>query len=376
MCGLRGAYPAENCLVVEAGMVLAEVQAHAARLGRLFPLSLASEGSCRIGGNLATNAGGTGVLRYGNMRDLVLGIEAVLPDGQIFGGLTRLRKDNAGYDLRHLLMGSEGTLAIITAAALRLVPQPGGQATMLITVPSPAAALDLLNLAQGRLAGMISAFELIGQVGLDFLAQVMPQIAQPVRAPQGWLVLIELGLPEGGQAAQAQAEALFEAALQAGLTEDGVIATSDAQRAGLWRIRENIPQANRMIGAISSHDISVPLSDIPVFIQRADAAVAALGDMRVNCFGHMGDGNLHYNVFPAVGRAAGDYAAQRGAIKRLVHDLVHDLGGSVAAEHGIGRLKTDDLQRYGDGGKLAAMRAIKMALDPLGIMNPGAIFGA
>jgi FAD/FMN-containing dehydrogenase len=317
------------------------------------------------------------VLRYGNMRDLVLGIEAVLPDGSIFNGLNRLRKDNAGYDLRHLLIGSEGTLGIITAAALRLYPAPASQATALLTVPSPSAALDLLHMAQGQLAGMVTAFELIGAVGLDFLAQTMPQITQPLRAPQGWLVLIELGLPLGAGDAPVQLEALFAAAMAAGLTEDGVIAASEGQRAGLWQIRENIPVANRMIGAISSHDISVPLSQIPLFIRRADAALGAMGgDMRINCFGHLGDGNLHYNVFPAFGRKAGDYASARAAIKTLVHDIVHDLGGSVAAEHGIGRLKTQDLQRYGDGAKLAAMRAIKAALDPMGIMNPGAIFAS
>ena len=374
MGALRAAYPADHCLVVEAGMILADVQAQAAQIGRLFPLSLASEGSCRIGGNLATNAGGTGVLRYGNTRDLALGIEAVLPDGSIFNGLKRLRKDNTGYDLRHLLIGSEGTLGIITAATLRLHPAPASTATALLTVPTPAAALDLLAMAEGRLSGMISAFELIGQTGLDFLAETMPDVAQPIAAPQGWLVLIEIGLPSGFGPAEPQLEALFAAALQAGFTEDGVIAASQAQRAALWHIRESIPLANRRIGAVSSHDISVPLSMIPAFITRADAALAAMGNMRINCFGHLGDGNLHYNVFPARGRMAADYTNLRGPIKQLVHDIAHDMGGSVSAEHGLGRLKTGDLLRYGDAGKLAAMRAIKSALDPLGIMNPGVIF--
>lgn len=373
MTALRAVYPAENCIIVEAGMVLADVQAHASAQGRLFPLSLASEGSCQIGGNLATNAGGTGVLRYGNTRDLVLGLEAVLPDGSVLNGLKRLRKDNTGYDLRHLLIGSEGTLGIITAAALRLHPSPASVATALLTVPSPAAALELLALAEQRAAGMLSAFELIGQTGLDFLVQTMPDVAQPIAAPQGWLVLIELGLPAGFGPAEAQLETLFAAALDAGLTDDGVIAASEAQRAGLWRIRESIPLANRAIGAVSSHDISVPLSLIPDFIRRADAALSDMGDMRVNCFGHMGDGNLHYNVFPALGRNAADYADKRSAIKTLVHDLVHEMGGSVSAEHGLGRLKTDDLVRYGDAAKIAAMRAIKSSLDPHGIMNPGAV---
>jgi FAD/FMN-containing dehydrogenase len=201
----------------------------------------------------------------------------------------------------------------------------------------------------------------------------MPEVSQPIAAAQGWLVLVEIGLPSGLGAASAQLEALFEAGMQAGLTDDGIIAASAGQAAALWRIRESIPLANRRVGAISSHDISVPLSCVPDFITRADGALAQMGDMRVNCFGHLGDGNLHYNVFPAQGRMAGDYAAQSGAIKALVHDIVHDMGGSVSAEHGLGRLKTDDLLRYGDAGKLAAMRAIKCALDPQGIMNPGAV---
>jgi FAD/FMN-containing dehydrogenase len=373
MTGLRAHYPFENCMVVDAGMILAEVQRHATDMGRIFPLSLASEGSCRIGGNLATNAGGTAVLRYGNARDLVLGIEAVLPDGSVLNGLKRLRKDNTGYDLRHLLIGSEGTLGIITAAALRLYAAPASTATALLTVPSPAAALDLLALAEGRLSGMISAFELIGQQGLDFLAQTMPDVAVPITAPQGWLVLVEIGLPSGLGDAAAQLEALFAAALGAGLTEDGIIGASESQRAAMWRIRESIPEANRRIGAISSHDISVPLSAVPAFIARATQELHALGDVRINCFGHVGDGNLHYNVFPTAGRKAVDYAEKRNVIKTLVHDIVHDMGGSVSAEHGLGRLKTDDLTHYGDPVKISAMRAIKSALDPFGIMNPGAV---
>jgi FAD/FMN-containing dehydrogenase len=314
-------------------------------------------------------------LRYGNARDLVLGIEAVLPDGSVLHGLKRLRKDNTGYDLRHLLIGSEGTLGIITAAALRLFPAPASTATALLTVPSPAAALDLLALAEGRLSGMISAFELIGQQGLNFLAQTMPDVDVPLTAPQGWLVLVEIGLPSGLGDAAAQLEGLFAAALGAGLTEDGIIAASESQRAALWRIRESIPEANRRIGAISSHDISVPLSAIPEFIARATRELQALGDVRINCFGHVGDGNLHYNVFPSSARKAADYAEKRYEIKTLVHDIVHDLGGSVSAEHGLGRLKTDDLTRYGDPAKIAAMRAVKAALDPFGIMNPGAVLG-
>jgi FAD/FMN-containing dehydrogenase len=372
MAAVRGVFPDENVLVVEAGMILADVQAQALAVGRMFPLALASEGTCRIGGNLATNAGGLNVLRYGNTRDLCLGIEAVLPDGSVFNGLKRLRKDNTGYDLRHLLIGSEGSLGIITAASLRLYPQPAVVGTALMAVESPAAALKLLALAETRLSGMVTAFELIGRMGLEFLAEKIPEVKSPIGTPE-WMVLIEIGLPEGFGAAEDHLGALFEAGMAAGLVSDGVIAASEAQRAGLWRIREAIPEANRMIGAVSSHDVSLPLGMVAEFIATAGPKLAALGEFRVNCFGHLGDGNLHYNVFPVLGRSRADYEAQREAIKTLVHDLVDQMGGSVSAEHGLGRLKVDDLERYGDAGKVAAMRAIKAALDPLGIMNPGAV---
>lgn len=374
MAAVRGAYPRENVLVVEAGMVLAEVQAAAKTMGRLFPLSLASQGSARIGGNLASNAGGLNVLRYGNARDLCLGIEAVMADGSVFHGLKRLRKDNTGYDLRHLLIGSEGTLGIITAAALRLFARPSGRVVALLVVPSPAAALELLGLAEGQLSGMISAFELIGGMGFAFLAETMPEVVVPLSPAPEWSVLIELGLPAGMVPEEAMA-GLYAAGAEAGLVLDGVIATSSAQADALWRIRESIPEANRRIGSVSSHDISLPLGEISIFIPQAGAALAALGDWRINCFGHLGDGNLHYNVFPMRGRARADHENQREAIKETVHDIVHDLGGSVSAEHGIGRLKVADLARYGDPVKLASMRAIKRALDPVGIMNPGALFG-
>ena len=372
MTALRGAYPQENALVVEAGMILADVQAEAARIGRLFPLTLASQGSCRIGGNLAANAGGVHVLRYGNTRDLCLGLEAVLPDGTVFNGLTRLRKDNAGYDLRHLLIGSEGTLGVITAASLRLFPIPAATVVAMLAVPSPAAALDLLALAQDRMSGMVSAFELIHRMGFDFLAETLPQLRPPLDPVPEWQVLIELGLPAGVEPEIAMAN-LYEAGVAHGLVTDGVIAASETQAAALWHLREMIPEANRRIGAVSSHDISLPLSAIPGFIARAPGELAGLGEFRINCFGHLGDGNLHWNVFPARGASRSDHEAVRDQVKRRVHDLVHELGGSVAAEHGVGRLKVADLQRYADPGKLAAMRAIKAALDPHGIMNPGAV---
>ncbi|EAR49640.1 oxidoreductase, FAD-binding [Oceanicola granulosus HTCC2516] len=375
MTRVRGLWPDEGVIEVDAGCILADVQAAAADAGRLFPLSLASEGSARLGGLLATNAGGLNVLRYGNARAQCLGLEAVLADGTVWNGLSRLRKDNTGYDLRDLLIGSEGTLGIITAASLRLMPRPAAEGVAILAVESPAAALSLLALAQARVGEALSAFELIHRQGPDFLAEVGPEVRMPFAGMPEWMVLVEVGLPAGLSPADAL-EALFADALEAGLSDDGVIAQSEAQRAEFWALREAIPEANRRIGSISSHDISVPLSEVPAFIRAGAERLAPLGDIRINCFGHLGDGNLHYNAFPARGRSRDEYADIRETVKRTVHDLAHELGGSVSAEHGIGRLKVGDLARYGDPAKLAMMRAIKHALDPAGILNPGAMLGA
>jgi FAD/FMN-containing dehydrogenase len=372
LTAIRAIYPSEAVLVAEAGAILADVQHAAEDIGRLFPLSLASEGSARIGGLLSTNAGGVNVLRYGNARAQCLGLEVVRPDGSIWHGLSRLRKDNTGYDLRDLMIGAEGTLGIITAAALRLVPQPVGVGAALLSVPSPAAALDLLALAQSRLGDGISAFEMIHRQGLNFLEEVGPAFKAPFAAHPDWMVLIDIGLP-AGLAPDAALETLFEVAAEAGLVTDGVIARSGADRDAFWHIRESIPEANRRIGSISSHDISLPLSFVPDFIVEGGKRLAELGDFRINCFGHLGDGNLHYNVFPRPGETREDHDDKRAAIKDCVHDLTHEMGGSVSAEHGIGRLKVGDLERYGDPAKLEMMRAIKSALDPCGIMNPGAV---
>ncbi len=361
-----------NVLITEGGCILADIQQAAERAGRLFPLSLASEGSARIGGLLATNAGGTGVLRWGNARDLCLGLEVVLANGEILHGLKRLRKNNMGYDLRHLMIGSEGTLGVITAASLRLFPRPARQGAALIVVRDPQAALDLLARAQARLGEGISAFELISGMGLRFLAETIPQVRQPFAEPPDWMVLIDLGVAHDLDP-EAALLALFEEGLEAGLARDGVIASSEAQRTEFWRLRELLPEANRKIGAVSSHDISVPMRSVPEFIARAEPALAELGTFRVNCFGHLGDGNLHWNVFPVPGRSRADHEEERDAIKTRIHDLVHELGGSISAEHGIGRLKVGDLERYADPVALAAMRAIKAALDPAGILNPGAV---
>ncbi len=367
---IRAAYPEENVLLAEAGVILADVHKAAEAVGRIFPLTLASQGSCRIGGNLATNAGGVNVLRYGNARDLCLGLEAVLPDGSIWHGLKRLRKDNTGYDLRGVLIGAEGTLGVITAASLRLFPKPAAEGAALMVVRDPAAALALLAMAQARL-GVVSAFELISGMGLEFLAETMPQVRQPFAEKPAWMVLIDLGLASGSPE-EALTE-LFAAALAEGLVSDGLISQSRAQRAQFWEIRETIPLANRAVGSVSSHDISLPLGEVDGFIRDAGRALAALGDWRINCFGHLGDGNLHYNVFPPQGEKPSADKAQVAAVQDLVHAMAVGRGGSFSAEHGIGRLKVEDLERYGDPAKLTAMRAIKTALDPLGIMNPGAV---
>ncbi|MDH5531381.1 MAG: FAD-binding oxidoreductase, partial [Paracoccaceae bacterium] len=372
MNAIREVYASENAMVVEAGAILADVQAAAEKAGRLFPLALASQGTARIGGNLSTNAGGVSVLRYGNMRDLCLGIEAVLPDGSVLKGLKRLRKDNTGYDLRHLLIGAEGTLGVITAASLKLFPRPAGIGTAIFTVAGPAEALELLAMAQDMTGGGVSSFELIHRQGLLFLDEVMPEFRQPVADRPEWLVLAEIGLAPGHEPAAVLAE-LYAGAEAGGLVSDGLIAQSLTQRQVFWSLRENLPEGNRRIGAIASHDTALPLSAIAGFLERARAEISRLGDFRINCFGHLGDGNLHFNVFPPMGGRAADHRASARAITTIIHDITHELGGTVSAEHGIGRLKTDDLEVYGDPAKLAAMRAIKAALDPFGIMNPGAV---
>lgn len=372
MTRIRAVWSEENAMVAEAGAILADVHHAAEEAGRLFPLSLASEGSARIGGLLSTNAGGVNVLRYGNAREQVLGLEAVLPDGSIWNGLRRLRKDNTGYDLRHLLMGAEGTLGIITAAALKLSPRPAAEGTAVMVVPGPAQALTLLAMARDQIGEGISAFELISGVGLDFLTEHFAGLRQPFAERPDWMVLIELGLPKGLNPHD-QLETLFASAFEAELVTDGLIAQSDTQRQDFWNVRETIPLANRKVGAVSSQDIALPLSVIPEFMAKGQEVIAKLGSYRINAFGHLGDGNLHFNIFPPKGEAKADHAHMREIVKYAIHDLVHEFDGSISAEHGIGRFKVRDLERYGDPAKLAAMRAIKAALDPKGIMNPGAV---
>ncbi|MEP2783698.1 MAG: FAD-binding oxidoreductase [Pseudoruegeria sp.] len=373
MTKFRQVLPDENVMIVEAGAILQDIQNVAENADRLFPLSLASQGSCRIGGNLSTNAGGVNVLRYGNTRDLCLGLEAVLPDGTIWNGLTRLRKDNTGYDLRNLMIGAEGSLGVITAATLRLFPRAIQQGTALMVVKDPTAALKLLSISLAKTGGAVSAFELMHRMGQQFLAETMPDVRLPFAQMPEWMVLIDLGLGQGTPA-QDLLEDIFAEALEQDLVTDGLIASSETQRAEFWAVRENIPAANKRIGSISSHDISIPLSKIADFIPECTAAMEALGPVRVNCFGHLGDGNLHFNVFPPQGHAREEFDNLREAVKSGVHDMVHAYGGSFSAEHGVGRIKVGDLEKYGDPGKLVAMRAIKRALDPNGIMNPGVMF--
>ena len=372
MQSIRDILPEENIIIVEAGAILENVRQAANDIDRLFPLALASQGSCRIGGNLATNAGGVQVLRYGNTRDLCLGIEAVLPDGSILNGLKRLRKDNTGYDIRNLLIGSEGTLGIITAACLKLFPKPKETITGLLEISSPEIAIKTLSDLQAKLDSSITAFELIHKQSYNFLSEVCPDVKIPFNKHPEWSILIELSAGVGSNLESRLFEGIEELLIK-GLINDALIAQSEKQANEFWNLRENIPEANRRIGSISNHDISLPISLIPKFIDEMPDAMVHLGDLRINCFGHLGDGNLHYNVFPPYGKNKNDYQHLREEIKTIIHDKINEFGGSVSAEHGIGRLKIDDLEKYGDPIKLMAMRSIKNAIDPKGIMNPGAV---
>jgi len=372
MQSIRDILPEENIIIVEAGAILENVRQAANDIDRLFPLALASQGSCRIGGNLATNAGGVQVLRYGNTRDLCLGIEAVLPDGSILNGLKRLRKDNTGYDIRNLLIGSEGTLGIITAACLKLFPKPKETITGVLEISSPEIAIKTLSDLQAKLDSSITAFELIHKQSYNFLSEVCPDVKIPFNKHPEWSILIELSAGVGSNLESRLFEGIEELLIK-GLINDALIAQSEKQAKEFWNLRENIPEANRRIGSISNHDISLPISLIPKFIDEMPDAMVHLGDLRINCFGHLGDGNLHYNVFPPYGKNKNDYQHLREEIKTIIHDKINEFGGSVSAEHGIGRLKIDDLEKYGDPIKLMAMRSIKNAIDPKGIMNPGAV---
>jgi D-lactate dehydrogenase (cytochrome) len=371
---LRGIDPATHTMTVEAGMVLADVQRVAAEHGLLFPLSLGAEGSCQIGGNLSTNAGGIAVLRYGNARDLVLGLEVVLPDGEILGSLKSLRKDNTGYDLKQLFIGAEGTLGIITAAVLKLFPLPRDQATGFVAVRDPQAAIELLGLARQRSGDAVTSFELINRLTLEYVLRHMPGTVDPLADPSAWYVLVEMSSSRADAGLTTALEDCLADAIERGLVTDAAIAQSEAQARAMWRLREEAPDAQKFEGGSIKHDVSVPVGKVPEFLARATNSVEAhLPGIRVTAFGHAGDGNIHYNLSQPKGADRDAYIARWAEFNRIVHDIVQDLGGSFSAEHGVGKLKIDELVHYKSPVELATMRAIKRALDPDNIMNPGKV---
>jgi FAD/FMN-containing dehydrogenase len=361
-------------LTAEAGCVLQAVQEAADARGLLFPLSLAAEGSCTIGGNLASNAGGTQVLRYGNARELCLGLEVVTPAGELWQGLTGLRKNNTGYDLRDLLIGSEGTLGIITAATLKLYPAPASVVTALAACPSVEAAVGLLNLARTRLGATLTGFELMGRLALALVENHFPNLPRPL-GPAPWMVLLELAGTEPESQERDRLAGLLGAALEQGLVDDAAVAESIAQSRALWHLRESIPLAQSEEGLNIKHDIALPISAIPGFVERMAVRLEQVAPGgRVVCFGHLGDGNLHYNLQGPPGQSASAFLQQNEtAINALVYDEVQRLAGSISAEHGIGELKREELARRGSPVGLGMMRAIKGALDPSGLMNPGRV---
>jgi FAD/FMN-containing dehydrogenase len=357
---------ANNTISVGAGCTLAAVQAAARDVDRLFPLALASEGSCQIGGNLSTNAGGVQVLRYGNARELTLGLEVVLASGEIWDGRRGLRKDNTGYDLKQLFIGAEGTLGIITGAVLKLFPLPKIQTTCWLNVASPSAAVDLLNEAKSGFDAQLTAFELISETALGLVLKNIPASQRP-GAVSPWYVLAEFS-----DTSSYSVEYWLDARLDAGQVSDGVIAQSESQARNLWSLRENISEAQKIEGLSIKHDVAVPVSSIPDFLAQADAALAAaFPGIRVVAFGHVGDGNLHYNLSQADAQENAAFIASQPAVNRIVHDTVNALNGSISAEHGIGQLKREELLRYKSPVEMALMRTLKQALDPQGLINPG-----
>jgi FAD/FMN-containing dehydrogenase len=377
MYRIRGIDTDNVTMDVEAGCILQAVQQAAHNAGRLFPLSLAAEGSCTIGGNLATNAGGTQVLRYGNMRELALGLEVVTAQGDTWHGLRGLRKDNTGYDLRDLFIGSEGTLGVITAATLKLYPLPVARCTALVAVESIEAAVAVLNRARAGLGPSLTGFELMAGDCLQLVAQCFPQQRLPfdgASAALPWYVLMEVSDSESEAHARERFEVVVGEAIEAGLVQDAVIAGSLAQSHALWHLRESIPMAEKETGRSIKHDVSIPVSRMAEFVQGTNAALqAAFPGIRHVIFGHLGDGNLHYNVARGDGWTEEKLLACQHDVYALVHDRVHDAGGSISAEHGIGQLKRDVLPRYKDPIEMTLMRTIKAALDPQGIMNPGKV---
>jgi FAD/FMN-containing dehydrogenase len=371
---IRAFDAANDTLCVEAGCTLAAVQEVAATAGRLFPLSLASGGSCEIGGTLSTNAGGVQVLRYGNMRELTLGLEVVLPDGRVWNGLRGLRKDNTGYDLKQLFIGAEGTLGIITAAVLKLFPAPKTRVVAWVNVPTPAAAVALLARFRAACGDRVSAFELVGRALLELVSRHMPRIRAPLSALSDWSVLVELTETADGIDLAPMLEQTLDAAIGAGEASDAAVAASQSQADVFWVLRENANEAQKREGFSIKHDISVPVSRIPEFMTRTDAALRAwYPDVRIVAFGHIGDGNLHYNLFPPPGENEATFIARTIEANRIVFERVAEQEGSISAEHGLGQLKREAICRYKDAVELELMRAIKRTLDPHGLMNPGKV---
>jgi FAD/FMN-containing dehydrogenase len=369
---IREVDPLSNTITAEAGVVLERLHEAADAAGRLFPLSLASQGSCQIGGNLSSNAGGTGVLAYGNARELCLGVEVVLPTGEVLDDLRKLKKDNTGYDLKNLFVGAEGTLGVITAAVLKLFPKPRGREVAWAGLSSPDAALALLGIAEERAGADLTAFELIGATPRAFAERHVPGAVRPLAGDWPWHVLIEISSGRSAEDARSLAEDILSAGLEAGVVADATIAASLAQAAAFWRLRESLSEAQRPEGASIKHDISVPVAKIPAFIVRAAEAVRSVSaEARVVCFGHMGDGNLHYNVSQPVGADATQFLELYRPMNKAVHDVVRSFNGSISAEHGIGQLKRDELLATAPPVAIDLMRRVRAAFDPAGIMNPG-----
>jgi FAD/FMN-containing dehydrogenase len=369
---IRDIDTASNTLTCEAGVVLQVAQQKASEADRLFPLSLGAEGSCTIGGNLSTNAGGTAALAYGVAREMALGLEVVLADGRVLNGLSKLKKDNTGYDLRNLFIGAEGTLGIITAATLKLFPKPRAVETAFVGLKSPADALKLLSIAQKEAAGSLTSFELLADIAVDFSVRHGIDIRDPLGSKHRWYVLMELSSSRDD--ARAVLESILAQGMDQGIVDDAVIAANLSQRSAFWKLRDEMSAAQKPEGGSIKHDISVPVAAVPDFIEQANAAVIKLiPGARPVPFGHLGDGNIHYNVSQPLGANAADFLGQWHAVNAVVFDIVLRMGGSISAEHGIGVLKRDELPDVKDKVAIELMRAIKAVLDPLGIMNPGKV---
>ena len=371
---IRDIDPVGNTMIVDGGCILADVHKAAAEHGRMFPLSLGSEGSCRIAGNLSTNAGGTAVLAYGNMRQLCLGLEVVLPTGEIWNGLRRLKKDNTGYDLRDLFIGAEGTLGVITGAVLKLFPQPLGHQVAFAGLQSVDDALTLFKNASSLCGTALTGFELMPRIGVEFTTRHIPGVRDPLETTHPWYVLIDISTSDSAETAERMMTTLLEKGYEDGLVQDATIASSEAQQKAIWHMRESMSDAQKPEGGSIKHDVSVPVAQIPQFMAEAEkAVVAAMPGARVCAFGHMGDGNIHYNISQPVGADKAEFIGRWREINKIVHGLVLQHGGSISAEHGIGQLKRDELASIRSDIEIDLMRRIKTAFDPAGIMNPGKV---